>query len=46
VGQTTDPEGDWTPPSVAVEYARRGVRLKAAITGKIPHTDAGQSPGH
>jgi hypothetical protein len=29
VGQTTDPEGDWSPPPLAIEHARRGVRVNA-----------------
>jgi hypothetical protein len=32
--------------SLAVEYARREVRMNAGITGEIHHIDGGQSPGH
>ena len=46
VGQTTDPEGDSVARSLAIEYARRGFRVNAGITGEIPHIDGGQSPGH
>ena len=47
VGQTTDPAGDWSPwLLLAVEYARRGVRVNAQITGEIAHIDGGQAPGH
>ena len=46
VGQTTDPDGGLVTRSLAVEYARRGVRVNAEITGEIAHIDGGQSPGH
>ncbi len=36
VGQTTDPEGDWTPPQWLLEYGRRGVMTTAVIgTGTL-----------
>ena len=37
VGQTTGPDGDWSPGSLAVEYARSGVRVNAEITAEIAH---------
>jgi hypothetical protein len=44
VGQTTDPEGGLVARSLASEYARREVRVKAEITREIPHIDRGQPP--
>ena len=32
VGQTTDPEGDWSPAALAIEYVRRRFRVNAEIT--------------
>ena len=34
VGQTTDPEGDWTPAHWPSEHARRDVRVKAETTSQ------------
>ena len=39
------PRGGLVARSLAIEYARRGVRVNAEITGEIPHIDGGQSPG-
>ena len=46
VGQTTDPDGGLVACSLAIECARRGVRVNAEITGEIPRIDRGRSPGH
>ena len=32
--------------SLAIEYARRGVRVNAEITGEIPRVGGGRLPGH
>ena len=40
------PRGGLVARSLAIGYARRGVRVNAGITGEILHIDGGQSPGH
>jgi plasmid stability protein len=42
-GANHGPRGRLVALSLAIEYARRGVRVSAEITGEIPHIDGGQS---
>jgi Glyoxalase/Bleomycin resistance protein/Dioxygenase superfamily len=42
VGQPTDPRGGLVARSLAIEYARRKVRVKAETTREIPHAGGGQ----
>ena len=44
VGQTTDPEGDWSPAHWPSSTSGHEVRVNAEITGEIAHIDGGQSP--
>src|SRR5271165_4052470 len=45
-GANHGPRGGLDAPSMAVTYARRGVRANAGITGERPHIDDGQPSGH
>ena len=45
VGQTTDPDGDWTPAHWPSSTPAEESRVNAEITGESPHIDGGQSPG-
>ena len=42
-GANHGPRGRLVARSLAIEYARRGVRVSAEITGEIPQIDGGQS---
>ena len=46
VGQTTDPDGDWTPAHWPSSTPAERVRVNAEITGESPHVDGGQPSGH
>jgi catechol 2,3-dioxygenase-like lactoylglutathione lyase family enzyme len=45
-GPNHGPRGGLVARSLAIEHARRGVRVNSGITGEIPHINGGQSPGH